>query len=192
MGFFSFLRRSARGFGQTGAAYAVDQFDEVVKLEDIPQSSVGAPIPLVLASENSVFVAYYLQNTPKEWDGRTVKIVSSETTGEPSCLIRFDLCTVHVFGPPNDEAFAGHPLTTRGLRPYSAYEVVNSSWLRNLERMNSVHPYHNKTRFMNGRRHFILTFHDSTFECIAEGFAVENFQEPVADVIAQAIEQLRG
>ena len=36
--------------------------------------------------------------------------------------------------------------------------------------MNAVHPNHDRARFLARRRHFIFAFHDSTFECIAEGF----------------------
>ena len=77
-----------------------------------------------------------------------------------------------MFGPPNDEAFDGHPLASRGLTPYAEFEVIDSSWLRQLEKMNSVHPYHNRERFMANLHHFVFAFHDSTFECIAASFSV--------------------
>jgi hypothetical protein len=77
-----------------------------------------------------------------------------------------------MFGPPNDEAFGGHPLASRGLSPYAVFEVQQSSWIRKHERMNSVHPSHNRERFLAGIKHFIFAFHDSTFECIAEGFEI--------------------
>ena len=59
---------------------------------------------------------------------------------------RFEHCYAHMFGPPNDEALRGHPLAGRGLRPYAAFEIRQSSWLRRLERMNSVHPRHDRER----------------------------------------------
>jgi hypothetical protein len=34
--------------------------------------------------------------------------------------------------------------------------------------MNRVHPEHNASRF-GSLRHFVLTFHDNTFECVADG-----------------------
>jgi hypothetical protein len=73
-----------------------------------------------------------------------------------------------MFGSPNDEAFHGHPLAERGLGPYGAYRVEDSSWIRRLERMNSVHPRHDPERF-RALTHCVLSFHDSTFECVAEG-----------------------
>ena len=81
-----------------------------------------------------------------------------------------------MFGPPNDETFSGHPLADRGLHPYAVFEVRDSSWIRKLERMNSVHHRHNRERFLEGLRHFVFAFHDSTFECVAHGFEVEVFR----------------
>src|SRR6185436_19320826 len=98
---------------------------------------------------------FYLQNTPENWDVTWVRIVSMETEGEPIALVGFSLCHAFMFGPPNDEAFAGHPLAKRGLTSYGAFLIENSSWIRQLERMNSVHPRHNPERYQK-RRHYIL------------------------------------
>jgi hypothetical protein len=87
-------------------------------------------------------------------------------------VVRFKRARAHFFGPPNDEAFGGHPLAERGLEPYSVFEVLSSSWIRALEQMNSVHPQHRPESF-ESYRHFILAFHDTTFECIADGFTIE-------------------
>jgi hypothetical protein len=73
---------------------------------------------------------------------------------------------------PNDEAFSGYPLADRGLMPYGAYRIERSSWVRRLERMNRVHENHRAERF-DRLTHFVLTFHDSTFECVAERFHFE-------------------
>ena len=85
---------------------------------------------------------------------------------------------------PNDEAFDGHPLGRRGLMPYGAFEIKHSSWIRELERMNSVHPYHSAERFEEFR-HYVLSVHDTTFECVANGFDYET--EPLGDTFTLAI-----
>jgi hypothetical protein len=76
---------------------------------------------------------------------------------------------MHRFGPPNEDAFSGHPLANRGLRSSGAFRVDNSSLVRQLERMNSVHNRHDPKRFQI-LKHYIFTFHYSTFECVAESF----------------------
>jgi hypothetical protein len=52
---------------------------------------------------------------------------------------------------------------------YASAEVIGSRWIGELEEANRVHPYHSPTRFTD-YRHFIIQFHDSTFECVAKGF----------------------
>jgi len=76
-----------------------------------------------------------------------------------------------MFGPPNDEAFRGHPFASRGLHPYGAFRVEGSSWIRKLERMNRVHQAHEPERFRT-LQHLVFAFHDSTFECVCEQFEV--------------------
>ena len=139
----------------------------------MPQSSVGAPNPVILAGEHDVFLTYYLEDTPEDWDGTSVRIVGTDTKGEPVVIVQFKHCAAHFFGPPNDEAFSGHPLAQRGLRPYGVFEIKNSSWIRKLEKMNAVHPYHETHRFMENKKHFVFSFHDTTFECVAEGFTTK-------------------
>jgi hypothetical protein len=168
--------------------YEIDERDEVVELSAVPQSSVGAPGPVVLADELKVLLAYYLQDTPANWDGTTVRVVGKNSV-EPAAIVEFRICYDHMFGAPNHEAFAGHPLASRGLRPYGAHEVVNSSWIRQLERMNAVHPYHDPKRFWR-RHHYIFAFHDSTFECMADRFRVVETNGSMKDLLPMMVEKL--
>jgi len=164
--------------------YQVDDKDRVLEIKDIPQSSVGAPIPAVISGEHSAAIVFYTQSIDPEWDGSTVRVVDADSH-EPSVMVRFDSCYVHTFGPPNDEVFSSHPLYERGLHPYANFEVKNSSWIRSFEKMNSVHPYHNKDNFLEGKRHFILAFHDSTFECIAKSYAIEKTEGSIHEALSR-------
>lgn len=74
----------------------------------------------------------------------------------------------------------------RRCKPYSAFEVRNSSWIRQLDKMNSVHPQHRRGSYPDDYRHFILAFHDSTFECVAQRFNVALGSGPLAAVAAEA------
>jgi hypothetical protein len=149
--------------------YTIDNQDIVVERTDLPQSSVGAPCPAVLSGENFLHLAYYLEESGDDWDGSTIRIVGEHSEGETCALVRFVNARAHMFGPPNDEAFAGHPLAARGLAPYAVFEVTNSSWVRKLENMNSVHPSHSPAWFTR-YKHYVFAFHDSVFECVAESF----------------------
>ena len=171
--------------------YEVDHLDKVIELKDVPQSSVGAPIPIVLAGEHDVLITYYLQDTPTDWDGTSVKIIDSETEDEPVAVVKFIQSYAHMFGAPNEEAFSGHPLSDRGLEPFTVFKIENSSWLRKLEKMNSVHPYHNSESFMENKQHYIFAFHDTTFECIAKEFEISISKGSVSSMVPSMLMQLR-
>src|SRR5262245_18640553 len=108
--------------------YEVDHQDEVHELPDVPQSSIGAPSPIIVGDEHRVVLAYYLEDddTDPDWNGETVRVVGPDDASEPLAIVRFAFCHAHMWGPPNDEAFGGHPLTSRGLHPYGAFEVRKS------------------------------------------------------------------
>lgn len=80
--------------------------------------------------------------------------------------IRFLRCWLAKFGYPNDEALPGHRLYKKGLLPYGCYEVVNSEWIEEILRANKV-MFPQVKAFKPDARHFIFSFHDSTFECVA-------------------------
>jgi hypothetical protein len=106
----------------------------------------------------------------------------------PTAIVRFS-AIAHMFGMPNDEALEGHPLYKRGLGPYDAFRVENSSWIRKLERMNSVHRRHRPEAYSR-YQHLIFTFHDSMFECVCVDFDVKIANGPVGETLAEMIKLL--
>lgn len=50
--------------------------------------------------------------------------------------------------------------------------------------MNAVHPYHRPESYEELVR-VVLSFHDTTFECVARSYAVERFDGPLSAVIAE-------
>jgi hypothetical protein len=148
--------------------YTIDDLDIVVEMKEVPLPSVGAPCPMILSAESFLHLTYFVQRDLEDWDG-IPRAVGVDSESEECALVKFRRTKAQMFGPPNDEAFDGHPLAGRGLSPYAIFEVKNSSWIRGLERMNRVHHCHKPEHF-SGFRHFIFAFHDSTFECVAEEF----------------------
>ena len=170
--------------------YLVDQRDEAVPLEDVPQSDVGAPLPTVVADEHRVVLGYILSEGIPELDATLVS--SDKEVGWSIGLVRFLHPYSHMMGAPNDESLSGHPLADRGLEAYGAFEIKHSSWIRQLERINSVHMYHDRERFLENKRHFVFVFHDSTFECIAHGYEVSLLRSTVLDTTDAIVSLLRG
>lgn len=167
--------------------YEVDHLDKVVKLKDVPQSDVGAPLPFVVGDESHVVLAYLASEPDPAWDGTYTTSVRPTSMGQVVAILHFERALAHMFGPPNDEALFGHPLAKRGLSHYAAFEIQQSSWIRKLERMNSVHPNHLPGMFSDNK-HFIFTFHDSVFECIAEGFSIKLARGSIRTVLPLMME----
>jgi hypothetical protein len=133
--------------------YPIDERDRVVELDDIPKPVTGAPEPIVVADEQAVVVSYVAEYPNK------------------FCSVRFHLAHTHLFGAPNDEALEGHPLWNRGLDFYGVFRVDQSSLIRRLAAMNSVHKRHSYSAF-DELVHYIFTFQDSTFECVARSYEI--------------------
>lgn len=121
--------------------------ERAVVKSDWPQPAAGAPDPKVLATDSSLSLSY-------------------RTEQDRFVVVRFPMCDYLIFGAPNDEALGGHPLSGRGLEFYAVHEVRNSSLVELLERRNAVHPRHDRDRFLRSKKHYIVTFHDSTLECV--------------------------
>jgi hypothetical protein len=130
--------------------------DRILELTEVPFPSTDAPKPLVLASEDTLVVAY-LPLGPVS-PARTVMVAFRQCYG------------VH-FGLPNDEAFSSHPLADRGLRPCGAFEVEHSSWVHGLDLRNRAHPRHDPEQFQR-LRHWVWTFRDSVLECASLSYQV--------------------
>lgn len=158
--------------------HTVDQRDTVIEL-GVANPDPGAPLPVIISGDHIVQLAYIVC-------ARDAVGVVAETDEPLFARVSFQRPVAHMFGPPNDEAFGGHPLASRGLRPYGVYEVAGSSWIRALERMNAFHPRHSPALF-GGLRHFIFSFHDSTFECVARDLRVDAFSGSLASAVRDMV-----
>ena len=126
---------------------------------------VGAPLPFVIASGSRLFIVYCLRESGL-------------------AIVQFHRCLIHKFGAPNDEARSGHPLSTRGLGGYSAHTVERSSWIAEQERINSVHRNHRPESFTE-LTHYVLPFHDETFECLAKGHTIRESLSTFTEAVQQ-------
>jgi hypothetical protein len=174
-------RRRARDAGQEYA----DVLDLGIELDP------GAPLPHVLADGHSVFVLFYVRARSRVRDGITVAVADPRSTDEPVGLIEFTGVHSVLFGGPNDEALHGHPLHGRGLEPYAIHEVYGSHWISEAERINSVHPYH-QPGWHGTLRHFLITFHDETLECLARDLRAEIHRSSLADTITTTASRMFG
>jgi len=138
--------------------YEIGTEDRVEQATDLPLPSAGAPLPVLVADDAGAVILLFHAS---ERDG-------AASVNEAIAIVRFSGCIAHLLGPPNDEALTGHPLAACGLTPYGVFRVQGSSWVKGLERMNRVHPLH-RPEVYREHSHYVYTFHDSVFECVAKG-----------------------
>ena len=149
------------------AAARGEQYAQVI---DIGQRwDTGAPLPHLISNGSRAFVVCLADQPDPHWDGTYVTVVSPDDT-HISLFVVIELwgCAEIRFGGPNDEAIAGHPLHGKGLTGYRAHEVVNSAWIEDSIRVNSVHPQHCDAPFRR-LHHYVLMFHDEILEALADG-----------------------
>lgn len=128
--------------------YEIDSRDKAIVLDLAPPPDSGDPLPVVLAKDGAVIVSYVA--------GRELTVMAT-----------FPICAAHLFGGPDAKSVGKHPLAERGLKAHGAFEVRDSSWARSLDSRDG------KARL----KHFIFTFRDSVFECVANDVGIELIRE---------------
>ena len=128
----------------------------------------GAPSPIILSNDNDLFVAFYVDmddlfSVPQE---RNVIY----DTGIFS--LKFKSFLKYTFGMPGNETIQGHPYAKLGMRSYSFYELKDSDLIKSLQDIDRFHPYYDGRKWKK-YKHYIITFHDNMFECIAQDFSLE-------------------
>jgi hypothetical protein len=137
---------------------------------DCPLSwDVGAPLPTLLQSDQATFLFFLLPD-------------DDEHIGQ----IQFEGLSSTSFGAPNDETFEGHSLHGSGFEPYRAMSVINSPWISQLEKINSVHRMHKPSVYAS-KKHFIFPFHDTTFECVARAFTASKVSSCLSEAVRNAV-----
>jgi len=170
------------------ARIAGDEYAEELDFE--LRWDTGAPLPHVVANGHRTFLLFYLPNRDPDWDGTWVRVVDpAAPQPHPLGVVEFHRVHAVTLGGPNDEALDGHPLSGKGLRAYAAHRVVNSRWIADAERVNSVHPQHRGG--WHGRlHHYVFCFHDETFECLAGSFTTRRYVGSPRTVLSELIGRL--
>lgn len=152
--------------------------------------STGAPLPHLVMNDYRVLLSFYVREPDPDWDGTYVTIKDpNDNRKESLALVEFHHSTSAKLGAPNDEVLHGHPLWGKGLDSYTAQIVKNSTWIQSLEAIDRVHHYYHPDRW-RVLNHYVLWFHDTTFECVAQSFSVELYRESMSEMHARMTQRL--
>ncbi|MCC8393047.1 hypothetical protein LJ656_10640 [Paraburkholderia sp. MMS20-SJTR3] len=143
---------------------ASQQEDQVVLLGDAPHPAADAAEPFIVASDRRVILTYPIAEADFERFG------PFDPDDDPYCAVLFADAAFHRLGPPGEADLAVHPLAAQGLCRDCVHEVVNSSLCAELAGLPASDA--SMTAMSSSRRHFIITFQASTFECVASDYTL--------------------
>ena len=129
-------------------------------MTNLPAPQAFLACPIVIADGDAVVVSYSIPSHPTD-----------TPTTAPLSIVQFHRPRFHLFIASNEAAIKGHPLSGRGLSPYGIFKVDHSSLVRRLEQIGCVRSYADPSA-CDSLTHYILTFGDSIFECVAESLDV--------------------
>jgi hypothetical protein len=145
--------------------------ERIVQLElgFVPEAAVSGAV--LLQSEYSTFLIF---NAMTRSEGTELY------TDAGLAVCEFTGCTITKFGYPNDEAAAGIPRMKGTL--YNVCEVFGSNWAKEITQLNR-HSFPQTPD--SHQRHFLISFHDSTFECLADDIAAYLSEEPLESTLSK-------
>ena len=140
---------------------------ELVEIKGLFEMDYGSPSPTIISNDSELFIAFYA-------DKKSTSSVPEErnTIYDTGIFaLRFKAYLKYIFGLPGNETIQGHPYSKLGMKSFSFYELRNSDLIKSLQEVDKIHPYHNPEKW-DTYKHYILTFHDNMFECIAQNFEI--------------------
>ncbi|WP_163178130.1 hypothetical protein [Bacteroides sp. 51] len=156
---------------------------KLLEIEKEIRIDTGAPMPTIISTDNELYLSFYVDKTFDDLHQRDI----GSDTGIVSMV--FNRCLKYTFGVPDNETIDGHPYRKLGLESYAFYELKGSNIIKELQDMSKVHPYYNPKKWEN-YKHYIITFHDNMFECVAEGFKIEKTETSMHNQIISIWEKI--
>lgn len=169
-----------------------DLVEHVIPVDIGCWPSLSGSGEVIIQTEDLTFVVFQANLTTASESGRY--------EGSRRAVVECVNCSLTKYGYPNDEGLLEHPLYSKGLsETIGVGEVINSTWMRMLEEQmdtsarrihgNQYYKAYNVPpageRIWNWK-HFIFTFKEGTFECIAHDLRVtltsKSYEEILSDI----------
>lgn len=160
---------------------------ELLEIKGIFEMDCGSPSPIIISNDNELIIAFYAD---KE-SSLSLSIPTERNMVHDTGIfaLKFKRYLKYKFGLPGNETIQWHPYTKLGMKSFSFYELKDSNFIRELEDIEKKHPYYNSQKW-NLYKHYILTFHDNMFECIAQDFEIRQENISLHNKIALILNEL--
>lgn len=140
---------------------------ELIEIKGLFEMDYGAPSPTILSNDSELFIAFYAD---KESDS-SIPVERNVVYDTGIIALKFSGFLKYIFGSPGDETIHGHPYSKLGMKSCSFYELKNSDLIRSMQDIDRVNPYYSSEKW-KPYKHYILTFHDNMFECVAQNYEI--------------------
>lgn len=160
---------------------------ELIEIKGLFELDYGAPSPTILSNDNELFIAFYA-------DKESTSTIPQERntiydTGIFS--LKFKRYLKYTFGIPGNETIHGHPYSKLGMQSCTFYELRNSDLIKSMQDIEKIHPDYNPEKWKM-YKHYILTFHDNMFECIAQDFEIREENTSLYTQATKILNELGG
>ena len=116
----------------------------------------GFPSPKIISNSNNLYLNFRVDD--ENYETVTLKFLNHH---------------LYKIGYPGNETLYYHPYSINGINTSEIYLIKNSDWINELKEIDKNHPYFNEDKW-NSLNHYVITFHDDLFECIAKNFEITN------------------
>ncbi len=140
---------------------------ELTEIKGIFDMNYGAPSPIIISNDSELYVSFYTNKETDSIDPYKRNIVYD--TGV--ITLKFKIYLKYIFGIPGNETIEGHPYSKFGMKSYSFYELKESPLINEVQSIEKGHPYFDEKKWTK-YKHYIITFHDNMFECIAQDYEI--------------------
>ncbi len=132
----------------------------------------NTPMPHCMMSEQRALIAFLLAAPGKAAAARQMKAQSpADEMPEAWALVDFGWCVFAKLSSPYEceSVIDTHPLMGKGLEESTGQRVVNSCWIKDVERISAMSLDY-RPECWRDLTHFIFSFTCATFECIARSY----------------------
>lgn len=158
---------------------------KLVEIKDLFEMDSGSPSPTILSNDNELFIAFYADQKRALSDPTERNIIYD--TG--IFALKFKRYLKYLFGLPGNETLNGHPYQKLGIKSFSFYELRDSDLIKELQNIDKVHPYYDSGKWKT-YKHYIITFHDNMFECVAQSFEIRKENASIYNQVSNMLREL--
>lgn len=112
--------------------------------------------PIILCDTRNLYLKFNIENDDNN-----------------SIILKFKNYVIYKFGFSGHETIPYHKYSEYNITTSTFYNIKSSYWINELKNIATQHPRYDEKKW-DSYNHFIITFEDEMFECIAEKYEVTN------------------